>query len=300
MQNITVTLYVDPATAAREGHATCGATSLELTDAYLAQLTETQREALADHLAKEDGLVPGGYRIGHADGEVLKYLLGERVRQQEQAAAEQREQEARREAAAQAWLEATKSLPAVETQVWLAGGVETYLRIQIPPLRGVKYAHPEVSKRYGELTEENDRRFRAAKQRLREAIQAARDRIVREYAQPAFRARYAAGYAGEQEVNDLICQIELETLPPGFESLDNLTSDLDQLTDAEFEALDRMKKVLDVSPVIRHGYRPATPEEIDEGLADEDGEVSMDARGVLVERELPGAYLRAFCPFERV
>jgi hypothetical protein len=51
MKQLTVTIFVSPATAALAGRSTCGEVPLALSDADLAALTATQRETLAQYLS---------------------------------------------------------------------------------------------------------------------------------------------------------------------------------------------------------------------------------------------------------
>lgn len=101
MKTLTVTIFVSPSAAALAGRSTVGEVSLALSDADLAQLSESQRATLAEYLRSGESCLRQG-EVAEASVATLASLLDARAA----ATASRAADEAAREAAAEADLRA--------------------------------------------------------------------------------------------------------------------------------------------------------------------------------------------------
>lgn len=110
MKQLTVTIFVSPATAALAGRSTCGEVALTLSDADLASLSEVQRGALAEYLRSGQTCLRE-VNVAEATLATLVVLLDARAAATASRAADEAAREAAEEAAAEAELAALAGCP---------------------------------------------------------------------------------------------------------------------------------------------------------------------------------------------
>lgn len=312
-KQLTVTISIDPATAARAGKSRVGETQLVLSDEDLAKLTSEQRDALARHVSREedwrDPLYYYAPPVAEASIETLAMLLDERRRRVELLGAERaKEAEARRARADAEVLAALDADPGVEL-IWLdchgreAGYRERVLSVSVPCEPKVsswayEAASPEVVERMraacAAVRAERERLIAAAQPAVADKVasleaEAARQREeYRAYysrLSETMRCRHSEGYASDEEVYDAIRVMACEDagLPAHVDDRWIDTPGTPQLTDEQYAALvavrERAPKGAKVIARKQGVFRKAEYDDDPEDV-DTDGDVLVERRYV--------------------
>lgn len=205
---------------------------------------------------------------------------------------------------------------------------ETTVTIELPckPKPGYLPAASEKAKRRLESAREDVRREvqlrreaarpeleRLQKAKLdREAAEEAAYNALYERLPEALRQRHEAGFASAHEVSTAMRRLALADVGQELDSWclapEHRSEELLELTEAEFATLQTARDEAPPSATVEPhriwiaSYRPATEEELDDGLGDDDDEIEerIDERRVLLVRWHVGRLLvTAVVPFER-
>jgi len=298
-----LTITIDRAAATRAGYAEAGELRVELTDELLAELTESEREQMARHLAGEKYWSPSltddaKPLVCWAGAETLRSLLAQR-----HLLDEQRRQD--RAANIRAQIEEVLAAPPRERatvglttdgELVVNGGycIDRVTRVDLPVVPSVYDADacgdPELLALYHAARELAEEARAAAIEACRPDLEALRDdRLAQESARLAawdalyarlpatLRARHQDGYATDVEVERAMRRLlARDHAGPdcGHQGYSGF-KELDALSDAEYEQMvavrERAVPGATIEALELWDYRPA---DYDDGeVGDDDGEV---------------------------
>ena len=315
MKQITITMYVSPEAAVREGKVQCGDVQYVLSEDDLASMTNDQRDTLARHLAGEyvqvfdvpganwkDKLTDHAPPVSKVDRHTVISLLDTRrakVAERMRAHADRNAAEKAKEIEA---LRKRLDSPLCHTMYMTASGEvsswasDVSVRLELPTCPSydkVNELDPDLRARFEHVVAEIERIRRDMMDTAYAQVQAniVKKQAEEQEAQARRQALYArlpakvrerdeAGFASAREIDDAIRDLVLSDA--GLTCDESWRGDCvsGELTDAEFASLKTFKAKLPSGAKLQvlsvWNYRPAECDE--EG--DDDGEVGCDHRKV--------------------